>query len=41
MIFMLCFLAQNGYCIYDDVNRERIGGLEHFRQLVDVDNPTR
>jgi len=39
MIFMLCFLAQNGYCIYDDVNRERIGGLEHFRQLVDVDNP--
>jgi hypothetical protein len=35
----LCFLVQNGYCIYDDVNREKIPGLERFRGLVDVDNP--
>jgi hypothetical protein len=35
----LCFIAQNGYCIYDDVNRERIPGIERFRHLVDVDNP--
>jgi hypothetical protein len=35
----LCFLMQNGYCIYDDVNRERIPGMEKFRDLVDVENP--
>jgi len=35
----LCFLVQNGYCITDDVNRERIAGLERFRDLVDIDNP--
>ncbi|WP_337288874.1 hypothetical protein [Candidatus Methylomirabilis sp.] len=35
----LCFIGQNGYCIYDDVNRERIPGIERFRHLVDVDNP--
>jgi hypothetical protein len=35
----LCFIVQNGYCIFDDVNHERIPGLERFRQLVDVDNP--
>lgn len=39
LIAILCFFVQNGYCIYDDVNRERIAGLERFRQLVDVDNP--
>jgi hypothetical protein len=36
---LLCFLVQNGYCIYDDVNRQKIEGLERFRGLVDVDNP--
>lgn len=35
----LCFFVQNGYCIYDDVHRERIAGLERFRRLVDADNP--
>lgn len=35
----LCFIGQNGYCVYDDVNRERIPGIERFRGLVDVDNP--
>ncbi len=39
MIAILCFLMQNGYCIYDDINHERIAGLERFRDLVDVDNP--
>lgn len=33
----LCFLVQNGYCLYDDVNRGRIPGIERFRHLVDVD----
>ena len=35
----LCFFAQNGYCVYDDVNRRQIPGLERFRGLVDVDDP--
>jgi hypothetical protein len=35
----LCFFTQNGYCIYDDVNRQPIPGLEQFRDLVDVDHP--
>ncbi len=35
----LCFFAQNGYCIYDDVNRRRIPGLEKFADIVDVENP--
>jgi hypothetical protein len=39
MILILCFLVQNGYCMFDDINKERINGLERFRSLVDVDNP--
>ena len=35
----LCFLVQNGYCIFDDVNGEPIPGIERFKHLVDVDNP--
>ena len=35
----LCFFTQNGYCIYDDVNRRPIPGMERFRGLVDVDDP--
>jgi hypothetical protein len=38
-IAILCFLVQNGYCIFDDIHNERIAGLEQFRDLVDVDNP--
>jgi hypothetical protein len=39
LVAILCFLVQNGYCIYDDVNGERIPGLERFGHLADVDNP--
>ena len=35
----LCFLVQNGYCLYDDVHGGAIPGIERFRGLVDVDNP--
>jgi hypothetical protein len=35
----LCFLLQNGYCIYDDVTRQRVPGIERFRHLVNLDNP--
>ena len=39
MIAILCFLVQNGYCIHDDVNAERIAGLERHGALVDLENP--
>lgn len=39
MLLILCFLVQNGYCMYDDINNEKIKGLDKFRDLVDVDNP--
>lgn len=39
LLAILCFFVQNGYCISDDIHRERIAGLERFRHLVDVDNP--
>jgi len=35
----LCFFTQNGYCIYDDVNRRPVPGLEKFADIVDVENP--
>jgi hypothetical protein len=39
MLLILCFFAQNGYCIYDDVNGRKIPGLEQFSSLVDVEEP--
>jgi hypothetical protein len=38
-IALLCFLVQNGYCIYDDANWQKIDALDRCRVLVDVDNP--
>jgi len=38
-LLTLCFLVQNGFCMTDDVHREKIPGLERFRHLVDVENP--
>jgi hypothetical protein len=39
LIAILCFLVQNGYCIFDDVNGEQIEGMDKFSDLVDVKNP--
>lgn len=38
-VAVLCYLAQNGACIMDDINGNPIPGMEKFRGLVDVDNP--
>jgi hypothetical protein len=35
----LCFLLQNGYVIYDDVNDRRIPGIEEFAGLADLSEP--
>src|SRR4029078_8499263 len=39
LIAVLCFLAQNGYALYDDVNRREIPGVSGFSGLVNVDDP--
>jgi len=39
MLAVLCFLVQNGGCIYDDLNNTKIEGLRKFKHLVDVENP--
>jgi hypothetical protein len=39
MIAILCFLVQNGYAMFDDINGDRIDGLDGFRDLVDVEEP--
>lgn len=39
MLLTLCYLVQNGFCIYDDVNNRPIPGMEAFADLVDVENP--
>ena len=38
-IAMLCFLVQNGACIYDDINDRKIPGIERFGGLVNLDEP--
>jgi len=35
----LCFIVQNGYCVFDDINDERIRGMDRFSDLVDVADP--
>ena len=36
---LFCFLVQNGYCVYDDFNKQQIPGMAKFRNLVNVDSP--
>lgn len=37
-IAALCYLVQNGACIYDDIHKNPIPGMERFRSLVDVEH---
>ena len=39
MIAGLCFIVQNGYCVYNDIDDERIPGIERHAGLVKVDEP--
>lgn len=38
MILTLCYLVQNGACLYDDVNDRAIPGIKAFKNIVDVEN---
>ncbi|WP_286829833.1 MULTISPECIES: hypothetical protein [Kordiimonas] len=38
-ILNLCYLVQNGACIYDDTKGKQIPGLDRFKSLVDIGNP--
>jgi len=35
----ICFYAQNGFSIYDDIHHCRIPGIDRFADLVDIENP--
>jgi hypothetical protein len=39
LIAILCFLTQNGYAVYDDVNGHKITALAEFSGLVDAGEP--
>ncbi|GAB5468389.1 MAG: hypothetical protein Kilf2KO_14190 [Rhodospirillales bacterium] len=39
MLLVLCYLVQNGACLYDDVKGRAIPGLDRFKAIVDVENP--
>jgi hypothetical protein len=39
VIANLCFYAQNGFTIYDDINHRHIPGIENFSDIADVENP--
>jgi hypothetical protein len=39
MILALCYLVQNGACVYDDVHKNPVPGIDKFKNLVDVENP--
>jgi hypothetical protein len=39
LLNILSFMVQNGFCLYDDVNRQKIPGIERFSKLVDVNHP--
>ena len=39
LIASMCYMVLNGGCLYDDINDERIPGLDKFSDLVDVDSP--
>src|SRR6476620_7189358 len=39
LLNILCFFAQNGYCVYDDLNDAQIPGIGEFSDLVDVNEP--
>lgn len=39
MVALLCFLGQNGLCIYDDINNRQIPGIDRFKDLVDTSEP--
>ncbi|WP_114781305.1 hypothetical protein [Botryobacter ruber] len=37
MLLIICFLVQNGYCLYDDVNKKEIPGIEQYKHLLEPD----
>jgi hypothetical protein len=39
MILNLCYLVQNGACVYDDISKKPIQGIEKYKHIVDVENP--
>lgn len=39
LLASLCYLTQNGYCVFDDRNNRPIPGMERFKHLVNLESP--
>ncbi|MCA8906742.1 MAG: hypothetical protein KDA49_15640 [Rhodospirillaceae bacterium] len=39
VLLALCYLVQNGACLFDDVSGQPIEGMDRFRSIVDIENP--
>jgi len=38
VLLNICYMLQNGLVLYDDINKRAIPGIEHFKDIVDVEN---
>lgn len=38
LLLALCYIVQNGSCIYDDINKRPVPGLEKYSSLVSLDS---
>jgi hypothetical protein len=38
VLLNICYMLQNGLVLYDDINKCSIPGIEHFKDIVDVEN---
>jgi hypothetical protein len=38
LLLNLCYMLQNGYVLYDDINARAVPGIEDFKDIVDVNN---
>lgn len=39
MLLFLCYLLQNGYVVFDDINKRQIPGIEKFGKIADLKSP--
>ena len=38
VLLTICYMLQNGLVLYDDINKCAIPGIEHYKDIVDVEN---
>jgi hypothetical protein len=38
VLLNICYMLENGLVLYDDINKRAIPGIEHFKDIVDIEN---